>query len=195
MPTRTFATDARIDGITLNDLNDLNDHDVPGGEGDLERSRVDAVRFGALLAALWAAHDLADHVLRTDHQAIRKAGCWRVMAGHVGAYHALQVAVLGVLCGAGIRPGWRRTAAAVALSAATHAVLDRCWPVQAIMRATRSPGFAQTYWWEPPAPFCGEQNHGSSKVPTLLHGPYLAARALHHAVLAAAAAILAGGAR
>jgi hypothetical protein len=125
------------------------------------------------------AHDLADHVVQTDRQANGKAGPgWagaRAMAGHVGGYHLVQLLALLALRLLGVRPSWRRTAAAVSVSAGTHALLDRRWPVQAILRATRSPGFAG--------------------MTTPLHGGYLADQALHHGVLVVCAAVLAGGRR
>jgi hypothetical protein len=135
-----------------------------------------AARFAAAYAALYAAHDLADHVLgQSDKQAKHKgdpgpAG-YRALAGHVGAYHAVQVAAVLLLRALDVRPGWRRTAAAVAWSAGTHALLDRRWPVRYILEITRSPGFATEL-----SPVCG---------------PYVADQALHHACLTLSAAVLA----
>jgi hypothetical protein len=169
-------------------------------------TRVDPARFGAALAALWAVHDLADHVVQTDHQAATKASSWRGMAGHIGTYHLVQAATLAALRAlAGIRPSWRRTLAAVALSAGTHTLLDRRWPVVAILEATGSPGFAAST--EVPAALV-DGTHPNWRQEQLdpaigitrnvrlpLHGPYLADQALHHGCLAVAAAVLAGGAR
>lgn len=133
-----------------------------------------AGRFGAVLATLWAAHDLADHVLQTDHQAAHKAGPgragWRAMAGHVATYHAAQVAALAVTdraLGLGLRPG--RVAVAVALSASTHAFLDRRWPVRRVLQHTGSPAFAD--------------------LTTPINGPYVADQALHHTCLWVAALV------
>lgn len=178
-----------------------------------------AARFGAVLATLWAAHDLGDHVLQTDHQAAGKAGPgaagWRAMAGHVGSYHAAQVAALAVTdraLGLGLRPG--RVAVAVALSASTHAFLDRRWPVRRALELTGSPGFARGT-----APLghmdalvltvqgilrhLADAEHKPlplpadvlDPIPVPLHGPYLADQSLHHAVLWVAALIASGGAR
>ncbi len=47
-----------------------------------------------------------------------------------------------------LRDGWPAGNALVVLtvSAATHALIDRRWPVRAIMRAAGSPGFATVEW-------------------------------------------------
>lgn len=162
---------------------------------------VDPAAFGALLAALWSAHDLADHVVQTDHQAANKASSWRAMSGHVGSYTAVQLLALAALRGlAGVRPSWRRTLVGVALSASTHALLDRRWPVIRTLEMTGSPGFAKPVL---PPTFVDRFDGGVARpghVPAIgvtrqpplpLHGPYLADQALHHAVLAVCAAILA----
>jgi len=175
---------------------------------------IDLARLGATYATLMAAHDLGDHIVQTDHQAATKATSWRGMAGHVGSYTALQVAALAALRAAGARPSWRRTLAAVAWSAATHAVLDERTLVKWILRVTRSPGFARGEMVIPEllvavetpdqavqrrrsAGTWGVLLHGhtsAQRVAAPLHGPYLADQALHHGVLVIAAAILAGGA-
>lgn len=146
-----------------------------------------AARFAAALAALWAAHDVADHVVQTDHQAATKATSWRGMAGHVGTYHAAQVGALAVLRALGVRPSWRRTLAAVAWSAGTHALLDRRWPVTRILRATGSPRFSR------PQIVVGPTDGDTMAGPLPLHGPYLADQALHHGALFIAALLLATG--
>lgn len=150
---------------------------------------IDLARLGATYAVLMAAHDLGDHVVQTDHQAATKATSWRGMAGHVGSYAALQVAALAALRSAGARPSWRRTLAAVAWSAGTHAILDRRWPVVRILELTGSPSFARSTVIDASA----VSDLGFLPLP--IHGPYLADQSLHHGVLVIAAAILAGGAR
>ena len=179
--------------------------------------RIDAGRLCASYAVLMAAHDLGDHVVQTDHQAATKATSWAGMAGHVGSYTALQVAALVALRAGGVRPTWRRVLAAVAWSAATHALLDRRWPVKRALELTGSRGFARGQMRIPESLVLTEraesipirqQGGGSeafwschvghlqeTEVPVPLHGPYLADQALHHGVLAIAAAILAGGSR
>jgi hypothetical protein len=174
-----------------------------------------AARLGAVYAALMAAHDLADHVIQTDHQAATKATSWRAMAGHVGSYQAAQALAVAALYPLGVRPAWWRLALASAWSTGTHALLDRRWPVRAILRATGSSSFARGQMTVPELVVLtetpemakerrlrdhtwGSTLHGNvqeQQVPAPLHGPYLADQALHHACLFVAALILAGGAR
>lgn len=135
-------------------------------------TRVDPLTFAVVLPTLLVAHTVADHIVQTDHQAATKATDWRNMAGHVGSYQTTQAAALAAVAGlTGIRPTWRRALLGMAFSAVTHALLDRRWPVKAILRATRSPGFAETT--------------------TPLHGVYLADQALHTGCLAVSAALIA----
>jgi hypothetical protein len=42
------------------------------------------------------------------------------------------------------RPG--RGLVVLAVSAGSHAIIDRRWPVRALLRATGSPGFARVEW-------------------------------------------------
>lgn len=136
--------------------------------------------FATVLPALLVAHNVGDHIVQTDDQAAHKAtrgvGGWRAMAGHVGGYTATSAAALAATSAVtGVRPSWRATALGLAFSAATHALIDRRWPVTAVLRATRSPRFAE--------------------MTGPLHGPYLADQALHHGCLLIAALIIAGGRR
>lgn len=114
-----------------------------------------AATFAVVLLVLYVGHQLGDHVAQTDRQAEGKAapgrGGWAAMAGHLAGYH-LTVAVLLVattaLLGLPLSP-WG-IAAGLAFSAGTHAILDRRWPVRAILRATGSPRFAELV-----SPVCG----------------------------------------
>jgi len=129
-----------------------------------------STRFAAVLATMHAAHNLGDHVVQTDNMALRKADRWPVMLSHVGSYHAVMAGMLlaaDQLLGLGLSR--RRLAAALAVSAGTHAFLDRRWPVRRILEATGSLGFA--------------------RLQTPLNGPYLADQALHHACLWLAALV------
>lgn len=156
-----------------------------------------AARFAALLGVLWAAHDVGDHVIQTDDHAAMKVHAdpheWIPgMVGHLATYHAAQLAAIAALRPFGVRPAWRRTLAAVALSAGTHGLLDRRWPVVELLRRTGSARFARArvrIGSERP------EQDGSVVVdgPLPLHGPHLADQALHRAALAVAAGILAGG--
>ncbi len=133
-----------------------------------------ALTFAVVLPTLLVAHNVADHVVQTDRQAARKASDWAAMAGHVGSYTATCAAALAAVGAAtGVHPSWRRSVVGLAFSAATHAVLDRRWPVVRALELTGSPGFAKTT-----AP---------------LHGPYLADQALHHGCLLVSALLIAGG--
>lgn len=134
--------------------------------------KVNALRFAVILPTLYAAHTVADHVVQTDHQAARKAESWRAMAGHVGGYQLTQAAaVAAILRLTGLRASGPGLVAGSLLSAVTHAFLDRRWPVRAILRATRSPSFADMV--------------------SPLHGQYLADQALHHGCLLLAAGLMA----
>ena len=144
-----------------------------------------ASRFAAVAATLTAAHHVGDFLLQTDHQAARKpcaedrlAECsepesWRALAGHVASYHAAQVVGLLVAnraLGLKLRPG--RVAAGVAISAVTHAVIDRRWPVR---------------WWM--------DNTGSHDFRVKAGGAMHVDQALHHTALWVSALVIAGGAK
>lgn len=141
-------------------------------------------RFAAVAATLTAMHHVGDFVLQTDHQSARKpcaqdrlTECsepesWRALAAHVASYHAAQVAGLLIAnraLGLKLRPG--RVLAGVAISAATHAVIDRRWPVRWWMDNTGSAAF--------------RENGGAAHVD----------QALHHTALWASALVIAGGDR
>lgn len=143
-----------------------------------------ASRFAAVAATLTAAHHVGDYLLQTDHQAACKPATedravvcsegesWRSLAGHVASYHAAQVAGLLIAnraLGLKLRPG--RVAAGVAISAVTHAVIDRRWPVRQWMDNTGSAAF--------------RENGGAAHVD----------QTLHHTALWASALVIAGGDR
>ncbi|PSK96045.1 hypothetical protein CLV63_113208 [Murinocardiopsis flavida] len=144
-----------------------------------------AARFAAVLTAVKAAHDVGDFAAQTDHQSARKpcaadraegvacteAASWRALAAHVASYHAVQAAALVTVdraLGLGLSPA--RMVAGIALSAATHAVIDRRWPVRLFMDRTGSTAF---------------RLHGG--------GAMHVDQAAHHACLAAAALVMATG--
>jgi hypothetical protein len=123
--------------------------------------------FGDNLAALLVAHNVGDHLAQTDHQAAAKTTSWRAMVGHVGGYTAVAAVALAALPE---RPSFGRAVLGLAFSAGTHALIDRRWPVRALLRATGSPGFAE--------------------LATPLNGMYLADQALHHGCLYIAARLM-----
>jgi hypothetical protein len=94
---------------------------------------------------LLAGHLLGDWILQSDKQATTKTQSWTAMAGHVATYHLVMGALLLVPV---LRDGWPvgRALIVLAVSAATHALIDRRWPVRTLLRATGSPGFATVEW-------------------------------------------------
>jgi Protein of unknown function (DUF3307) len=93
---------------------------------------------------LLAGHLLGDWVAQNDWQAISKTRSWAALAAHVASYHLL----MGLLLIPVVRDGWPagKALAALAVSALTHALIDRRWPVRALLRAAGSPGFATVEW-------------------------------------------------
>jgi uncharacterized protein DUF3307 len=107
---------------------------------------VAAVTF----AALFAGHQLGDHVLQSNADAAAKgaptapmlasgahpwAG-WPACLRHVATYTAAQLATLALVRVAAPL-SWYGAAAALAVSAGTHAVIDRRWITRLIIRAKR----------------------------------------------------------
>jgi hypothetical protein len=134
------------------------------------------VVFLVALASLAVAHQLGDHVVQTDRQAGGKAGPGaaglRAMLGHLLGYHVTAaVLLLGTVALLGLPVSPSGVAAGLTFSAVTHGVLDRRWPVRAVLGALGSARFAETT-----APICGM---------------YLADQALHQAALFIAALLVA----
>jgi hypothetical protein len=94
---------------------------------------------------LLAGHLLGDWVVQSDKQATTKTHSWAAMAGHVASYHLVMG---GLLVLPVVRDGWPawRALVVLAVSAVSHAVIDRRWPVRTLLRATGSPGFATVEW-------------------------------------------------
>ncbi|MDH6709881.1 hypothetical protein P3T27_006630 [Kitasatospora sp. MAA19] len=143
--------------------------------------------FGAVWGVLAVGHNLADHVFgQSDHQAANKgapsaedvaAGAsprrgWAACLAHVGQYHLVMAALLALvwlfiplpLTVTGLAAGF-------VWSAATHAVLDRRWPVRWLLQRTGSPAFADL------------RSAG-------LNGLYLADQALHAGALLISALLI-----
>jgi len=94
---------------------------------------------------LLAGQLLGDWVAQTDWQAAtNKTRSWAALTAHVASYHLMGLLLLIPI----LRDGWPagKALAALAASAITHAVIDRRWPVRALMRAAGSPGFATVEW-------------------------------------------------
>lgn len=67
---------------------------------------------------------------------------WGALVGHITSYHLIQAATLVAgnrYLHLGLTP--KRIAAGIAVSALTHAVIDRRWPVRWWMDHTGSSGF------------------------------------------------------
>ncbi|WP_326768130.1 DUF3307 domain-containing protein [Streptomyces sp. NBC_01591] len=103
--------------------------------------------FADLAFLLYVGHLIADYPLQTDHQAECKAGPgvkgWTANASHAST-HVVVCALLLALGSTVL--GWRLpllpTLAAVLWIGATHAVIDRRWPVAAWMRLARQSTWA-----------------------------------------------------
>ena len=144
-----------------------------------------AARFAAVSATLLATHEVADHIVQTDAQAIAKGGPGRAgrtaCAGHVASYVAVQAAALWAADRAlNLRLSPRRAAAALALSGLTHYAIDRC----------------AGHWAETgqDAPLLVRAAHATGKNGWLTRdpqAPYRYDQALHKGVLAAASYIAA----
>jgi hypothetical protein len=136
-----------------------------------------SVVFVVALAVLLVGHSLGDHVAQTDRQATHKAhpgrAGWRALTGHLLTYHVTITAALLLTCAVLRLPlSPVGVTAGVVFSVVTHGLLDRRWPVRAVLRATGSPQFADTT-----SPVCGM---------------YVADQALHQASLLVSALLIAG---
>lgn len=144
--------------------------------------------FGASWVVLAVGHNVADHVTgQSDWQATHKAAPrpeevaagvsryrgWPANLAHVAQYHVTLV-VLGFGAWLLLPLDWSPLGVTCALgwSAATHAFLDRRWPVRWLLERTGKPAFAQL-------------------AANGLNGMYLSDQALHGLALAIAAVMLA----
>lgn len=104
--------------------------------------------FAEIALLLYLGHLLADHPLQTDHQASCKAEAgwagWAANLRHAGTH----VVACGVLLGVGaLLLGWDlpplAAGAALLWIGATHAFIDRRWPVAWWMRNARQSRWAE----------------------------------------------------
>lgn len=95
--------------------------------------------------ALLASHLLGDWVVQTDEQATNKTRAWGALIGHVVRYHLVMA---GFLLLPVLRDGWPlwRALVALAVSAASHAFIDRRWPVRRLLVVVGSPSFGTVEW-------------------------------------------------
>jgi hypothetical protein len=148
---------------------------------------ISAIRFAAGYIALSAAHDAGDYFIQrdTDAKAKGKAGPEgaAACARHVASYTATQALAL-YSADRYLRLGlnWRRAAAGLGLSAATHYVADRC-----------AGHWADT---SPTAPLLVRALHAAGKQEWLTRDPSagpLVDQAWHRVWIAVAAAVAAVG--
>lgn len=149
-----------------------------------------AARLGAAFATLYAAHQVADHHVQRDSQARDKGKPGRegraACARHVASYTATAAVAMAATCkvtGAGFRPG--RVFIALALSAASHYVIDRREPLRRFAEATGHAGFYQL----------GAPRPGKDDNATLGTGAYALDQSAHTGFLFVAALIAAGRGR
>jgi hypothetical protein len=92
---------------------------------------------------LLVSHLVGDWLLQTEWMATEKRHNRRALIAHVAVYHLLLLAVLVY------RFGYDdvRVYAVVAGLALTHALLDRQWPVLALMRRLRISVERPPDWW------------------------------------------------
>ena len=91
---------------------------------------IRAVQFSAAYAALTAAHEVADHIVQVDRDAVAKGGhgaeCRVACARHVASYTATQaLALVAADRGLGLCLNWRWASAGLLVSAVTHYAADR----------------------------------------------------------------------
>lgn len=146
---------------------------------------MSAAQFAAAYAALTASHEVADHWVQLDSQATAKGDPGRsgavACAKHVATYtvtQALALAAVQRVTGAGL--SWKRAAAALAVSAATHYVADR----------------QGGHWRDPEPQGIVRLAAATGKGPWLRRDPhagYLMDQAWHKGWIAVAALVAAGG--
>ena len=93
-----------------------------------------------IFALLLAGHLIGDWVVQSDAQARFKTTRWGANLGHVLTYHLTIFAFLLV----GGVWSWSLFWGLVFVSVPTHAVIDRRWPVEWLLRHTGSVDFAKT---------------------------------------------------
>ena len=98
--------------------------------------------FAAVFAALYAAHQVGDHWVQTQDQAVRKGLPGRAgrlaCTAHVATYTAtafVALALLNTIVGLPFRPP--TMIAGLAISAVTHYIADRREPLRRMVHALR----------------------------------------------------------
>lgn len=140
----------------------------------------------ALFAALVVAHVVGDHWVQTDRQACRKAEPGWVgrlfCIQHVCSYTVVSVLALAALmASAGWRPDGTNFFGGLAVSAVTHYVADRRWPLRWLAERTGKRAF-----WTLGAPRAGRDDN-----PSIGTGAYALDQSWHVGWLFVAALIIA----
>jgi hypothetical protein len=141
-------------------------------------------------AALFAAHQVADHWIQTGHQAAAKGRRdWSgrlACARHISTLTATKLAALAAaftVCALPVRPAW--WIAALGVDAASHYWADRRFTLRALAERTGSGQFFDL----------GVPRDGRDDNPSLGTGAYALDQSFHVGWLFIAALILAAGAR
>ncbi|UIZ12008.1 DUF3307 domain-containing protein [Streptomyces sp. R527F] len=105
--------------------------------------------LGSLFALLYLGHLLADYPFQTDHQAAHKADCnaagWAANLSHA-ATHVVTCAatlIVGALLLDDVALSVPVVVAALLWIGATHAFIDRRWPVARWMNFAKQAGWAK----------------------------------------------------
>ncbi|MFF0505616.1 DUF3307 domain-containing protein [Streptomyces fimicarius] len=105
--------------------------------------------FGSLFVLLYLGHLLADYPFQTDHQAAHKADCnaagWAANLAHA-ATHVVTCAaalIVGALVLDDVVLSVPVVVAALLWIGATHAFIDRRWPVARWMTFAKQAGWAK----------------------------------------------------
>ncbi len=141
--------------------------------------------IGALFVALYAAHQVGDHWVQTEHQATTKGqpgwtGRW-ACAAHVTTYTltaVLALAALAAVCD--LTPTWS-WAGGLAVSAVTHYIADRRTPLR---RLAGLAGHTEFFTFGAPRP-------GRDDNPGLGTGAYAMDQSWHTGWLFVAALVMA----
>lgn len=147
---------------------------------------TDPGTFAAAFAALFVAHQVADHWVQRDGEAAGKgAPGWRgrlACTTHVLTYTATALVVLvvvGAALGATASP--TRVAIALGISAVSHWVIDRRWLLVWVAERTGSRKFVRM----------GAPRPGHDDNPSLGTGAYALDQSAHYLFLLIAALIIA----
>jgi hypothetical protein len=148
---------------------------------------ADLGTFAAVFAALYAAHQVADHWVQTQHQADTKGQPgWAgrlACAAHVATYTATgMLALLTLSLATGWRPDAWHLTTGMAVSAVSHYIADRRTPLRRIAAAL---GSAKFYALGVPRP-------GRDDNPSLGTGAHALDQSWHVGWLFAAALMVAG---